>query len=72
MATVEQRVSYIEGKLEALATKEDLALGLSQLETRLLDKMNTHLRWTIGLQIGGYAAVAAIVAATIAVMRAFG
>ena len=32
MATVEQRVSYVEGKLDSLATKADLA----ELETRLI------------------------------------
>jgi hypothetical protein len=45
MATIEQRVSYIEGKLESLATKDDLikvVIGLA------------------GLQLLGLAAVAAI------------
>ncbi len=41
MATVEQRVSYIEGRLDQFATKADLY----QLENRLI-------RWMFGLLIG--------------------
>ena len=44
MATVEQRVSYIEGRLDSLATKADL----SELETRLS-------KWMIGMMIGSVA-----------------
>lgn len=49
MATVEQRVSFIEGKLGALATKEDVA-------NIKLDM----LRWLVLVQFAGLSAVAAI------------
>ncbi len=52
MATVEQRVSYVEGKLDSLATKADLA----ELETRLI-------KWIIGMMVGSVA-----VASTIALL----
>ena len=35
MATVEQRVSYIEGRLDALATKADLTQAISELRAEL-------------------------------------
>jgi hypothetical protein len=50
MATVEQRISRLEGAYEHLATKADL----SQLENRLI-------KWMVGLQLGGVVALAAIV-----------
>jgi hypothetical protein len=50
MATVEQRISRLEGAYEHLATKADL----SQLENRLI-------KWMVGLQLGGLVALAAIV-----------
>lgn len=49
MATVEQRVSYIEGRLESLATKADLA----KLETRLV-------KWMIGMMGGSIVAASSI------------
>ncbi len=52
MATVEQRVSYVEGKLDSLATKADLA----ELETRLI-------KWIIGMMVGSVA-----IASTIALL----
>ena len=52
MATVEQRISRLEGAYEHLATKADL----SQLENRLI-------KWMVGLQLGGLVALAAIVSA---------
>ena len=52
MATVDQRISRLEGAYEHLATKADL----SQLENRLI-------KWMVGLQLGGLVALAAIVSA---------
>ena len=49
MASVEQRVSYVEGVIPSLATKEDLA----KLETRLI-------KWMVIVQFLGLGAVAAI------------
>ena len=44
MTTIEERVSYIEGRLDSLATKEDLA----SLESRLI-------KWMIGMVISSVA-----------------
>ena len=49
MATVEERTSYIEGRLDQFATKADLA----QLEIRLTVRM-------VVIQLAGLGAVAAI------------
>ena len=45
-ATVEQRVSYIEGRLDALATKADLTQAISELRAELSRDMSTprHVR----------------------------
>ena len=63
MATLEQRVSRIEGAYEHLATKADL----SQMENRLINDINqleTRLiKWMVGLQLGAVVALAAIVTA---------
>ena len=55
MAT-DQRVGYIEGRLDSLATKEDMA----NLRTELARDMTVHLRWMIGLQLAGLTAIAAV------------
>ena len=49
MATVEQRVSYVEGRLESLATKEDVANVKADL-----------IKWMVVVQFLGLGAVAAI------------
>ncbi len=63
MATLEQRVSRIEGAYEHLATRADL----TQLETRLandISQLETRLiKWMVGLQLGGLVALAAVVTA---------
>ena len=56
MATLEQRVSYIEGKLDSLATKEDLA----NLKAELKGDLNKIVMRLAGLQLLGLGAVAAI------------
>ena len=56
MATVEHRVSYIEGRLDSLATKADLADLKAELRGDLL-KVVIGLG---GMQLLGLAAVAAI------------
>ena len=56
MATLEQRVSYIESKLDSLATKEDLA----NLKAELKGDLNKIVMWLAGLQLLGLGAVAAI------------
>ena len=63
MATLEQRVSRIEGAYEHLATKADL----TQLENRLtsdINQLETRLiKWMVGLQLGSVVALAAVVTA---------
>ena len=54
--TTDQRVGYIEGRLDSLATKEDMA----NLRTELARDMTVHLRWMIGLQLAGLTAIAAV------------
>ena len=58
MATVEQRVSRLEGAYEHLATKADI----SQLESRLI-------KWMVGLQLGSAVALVAIVSAVFAAIK---
>ena len=62
MATLEQRVSYIEGRLDSLATKADLAKSIGDLETRLI-------KWMVGVQLGGIVAMAAVVTAVVSAIR---
>ena len=56
MATVEQRVSYIEGKIDALATKADLA----DLKAELRGDLLRVAIGFAGLHLIGLGAVAAI------------
>ena len=74
MATLEQRVSRIEGAYEHLATRADLSQvenrltnDISQLENRLtsdISQLETRLiKWMVGLQLGSIVALAAIVTA---------
>ena len=56
VATVEQRVSYIEGRIDSLATKADLSEMKAELRGDLL-KVVIGLG---GMQLLGLAAVAAI------------
>ncbi len=57
MTTVEERVSFIEGKLDQFATKADLA----ETESRLI-------KWMVTLQLLGLGAIAAIVATAVQLM----
>ena len=63
MATVEERVSYIEGKIDSLATKEDLAelkVGLADLKAELRGDLLRVAIGFAGLHLIGLGAVAAI------------
>ena len=55
-ATIEERVSRLEGAYEHLATKDDL----SQLETRLIKEISNLTKWMIGSQIAVILAIVAI------------
>ena len=48
-ATVEERLSRIEGAYEHLAAKADV----SQLEIRMVDSEARMIRWMVGLVLGG-------------------
>lgn len=55
MTTVEERISYTEGRLDALATKEDLAnikadllVEISKIEPRII-------KWMVGMVISSVA-----------------
>ena len=48
-ATVEERMSRIEGAYEHLATKANV----SQLEIRMVDSEARMIRWMVGLVLGG-------------------
>ena len=48
-ATVEERLSRIEGAYEHLATKADV----SQLEIRMVNSEARMTRWMVGLVLGG-------------------
>ena len=59
MATVEQRVGWLEGAYQHLATKADLA----QLEARLTKEIGRGTRWMAGLLSISLTAMAGIVIA---------
>ena len=63
MATLEERVGHLEGAYEHLATKADietLRTEIEKLRTDLSHTMAVHLRWMIGIQLSGLAALAAV------------
>ena len=56
MASIEERVSHLEGAYEHLATKADV----ERVEAKISD-LKSELTWRVaGLQLAGLAAVAAI------------
>ena len=74
MATIEERVSHLEGASGQWATKSDIGLlksDLAALETRLTKDIgslraelkgdiSSVIKWMAMLQLGGLAAIAAI------------
>ena len=51
MVTLDERVSHLKGKIDSLATKEDVAnlrVEMSQMETRLI-------KWMVGTVLAGMA-----------------
>ncbi len=71
MATIEERVSYVEGRMDSLATKEDLADLKGELKGEMatmrgdvmavIAKAEVRItRWTIGTLIASLAVIAAI------------
>ena len=56
MVTLDERVSHLEGKIDPLATKEDVAnlrVEMSQMETRLI-------KWMVGIVLAGMALAASL------------
>ncbi len=49
MTTIEERVSYVEGKLDSLATKEDLANVKSDLMAEISKIEPRIIKWMIGM-----------------------
>ncbi len=49
MTTIEERVSYVEGKLDSLATKEDLANIKSDLMAEISKIEPRIIKWMIGM-----------------------
>ena len=69
MVTVEERVSYLEGKIDSLATKEDLARLESHLESRLA-QTESRLMWRLIMsQVLSLGAFTGIVAALVTVLN---
>ena len=56
MATIEERVSHLEGTSGQWATKSDLA----ELKAELKGDISSVIKWMAMLQLGGLAAIAAI------------
>ena len=56
MATIEERVSHLEGASGQWATKSDLA----ELKAELKGDISSVIKWMAMLQLGGLAAIAAI------------
>ena len=71
MTTAEERISFIEGRLDSLATKEDVA-GLraeikedmanlrADLRTEIKSEANKLIVWLAGLQLVGLGVIAAL------------
>ncbi len=69
METLERRVSHIEGKLNSVATKEDVAnlraemidhiaklrAEIAEFETRMIGMEARMLKWTMGTVLAGMA-----------------
>lgn len=49
MTTIEECVSYVEGKLDSLATKEDLANVKSDLMAEISKIEPRIIKWMIGM-----------------------
>ena len=65
MATIEQRVSRLEGAYDHLATKADLA----DMKAELAEMKAELIKWMAGWTLGGMAAISAVV---IAMLRFLG
>ena len=69
MVSVEERVSYLEGKIDSLATKADLARLESHLESRLGQLESRLMRRLIMSQVLSLGAMTGIVAAFVTLLN---
>ena len=65
VATVEERVSFIEGRLDQFATKADVA----DLKTEMAEIESRIIKWMVAMQLLAVGAIAAIMAAIVQVLR---
>ncbi len=66
MATVEERLSRLEGAYEHLATKSDIGVlmaNIANLETKLATNKADLIKWMVGTLLVGIVATATIVRA---------
>ena len=62
MSTIEQRVSYIEGKLDSLATKADLAQEVSKLDSKI-SQFEVKMERMMWVQLSSVVAAAGVIVA---------
>ena len=63
MATIEERISHLEGASGQWATKSDVAVlkaDIANLRAELKGDIGSVVRWIAIFQLGGLAAIAAI------------
>ena len=63
MATIEERVSHLEGASGQWATKSDVAVlkaDIANLRAELKGDIGSLVKWMAMFQLGGLAAIAAI------------
>ena len=63
MATIEERISHLEGASGQWATKSDVAVlkaDIANLRAELKGDIGSVVRWMAMFQLGGLAAIAAI------------
>ena len=55
MATIEQRVSHLEGGFEHLATKADVAELKAELKAEVAQSESRIIKWMIGMMVASVA-----------------
>jgi chromosome segregation ATPase len=62
MSSIEQRVSYIEGKLDSLATKADLAQEIGKLDSKI-SQLEVKIERMTWVQLSSVVAAAGVIVA---------
>jgi hypothetical protein len=60
MATIEQRVSHLEGGFEHLATKADVAELKAELKAEIAQSESRVIKWMIGLMVASIAVASTV------------